>query len=203
MTRVGVVEDHPVLARALRQLLEDASFTVSFVSGTVAEARTALAQCDVDIVLLDIALPDGTGYELLGEVEDSTARRPQFIVLSSSDDAAAVGSAERAGARGFISKVATPGHIVAAVRDVASGKVAFDLRVDRPRGEPRESDEMLSPREVACLALVAEGLSNREVGEVLGISGETVKTHLDSVRAKLGAADRAQAVALGVRRGYI
>lgn len=195
--RVGVVEDHPLFRRALERLIQAQGWTLVFACEDLASARAALRGTEVDVVVLDLQLPDGSGLDLLG------TSGPPFLVISSWDDAATVKEVERAGGRGLVSKAAEDGAIAAAIRDVVAGRTAFARPRPASSTGPTASAPILSGRELECLVLVAEGLSNREIADVLGIGIETVKSHVGAILQKLAAKDRAQAVAFAVRRGLI
>ena len=197
--RIGVVEDHPLFRRALERLVLAQGWSLAFSCEDLESARAALRTIGADIVVLDLQLPDGSGLELLGPADGS-----RFLVVSSWDDAATVKEVERAGGRGLVSKSAEDGAIAAAIRDVAAGRTAFaPPRPPTGGAGVGGASPVLSGRELECLVLVAEGLSNREIGEVLGIGTETVKSHVGAILQKLAAKDRAQAVAFAFRRGLI
>lgn len=203
MIRVGVVEDHPLFRAALTDMLQKQGFAVVFVAGTIVDAREALGHHRVDVVLLDLGLPDGSGLELIDVVRTDVADEfaPRFVVLSSFDDAKTVSSVERSGCDGFLSKVAEPAAIAACVRAVAHGKRVFEWCPREHAAAPE--GPVLTEREAECLTLAAEGMTNVGIAAVLGVSSETVKTHMAAVRLKLGASDRAQSVAIAVRRGIL
>lgn len=204
MTRVAIVEDHPLFHAALTAMLAKQGFEVVFVATTVAEARTLLGEHVVDVVLLDLGLPDGSGLELVRERLGCDVHReggPRYVVLSSFDDGRSMASVERSGCEGFVSKLAEPSAIAACVRAVARGERVFDWRPGQVTSDGVAA--VLTERESACLALTAEGMTNAEIASVLGVSSETVKTHMAAIRAKLGANDRAHAVAIAVRRGLL
>lgn len=199
MTRVGIVEDHPLFGDALRRVLTDSGFEVVFHVASVAAGADALRLHSPDVVLLDLSLPDGDGLELPRRFGAEFIARPVWIVLSSFDDVRRANAARAAGCRGFLSKTQHVEHIVAAIRETLSGEEVIEPRAKQLVGEVRGPTE----RELACLALVAEGFTNRDIAQALGVSAETVKTLLSNVRDKLGAADRAQAVALAYERGLL
>ncbi|MFN2321894.1 MAG: LuxR C-terminal-related transcriptional regulator [Trueperaceae bacterium] len=194
---VGVVEDHPLFRRALERLVHAQGWSLVFSCEDLESAGAALRTSGPDVVVLDLQLPDGSGLELLG-----AAGGTRFLVVSSWDDVATVKEVERAGGRGLVSKSAEDGAIAAAIRDVAAGRTAF-APARQPAAGATEASAVLSGRELECLVLVAEGLSNREIGDVLGIGTETVKSHVGAILQKLAAKDRAQAVAFAFRRGLI
>ena len=201
MTRplnVGIVEDHPLFRRALERLLEAQGWCVVFAEGTLADARSALQRSEVDVVLLDVALPDGSGYEMI----ESAPEKVGFLVVTSQDDGASAAAAERAGATGFVSKLADDGAIAAAVRDVAAGRRTYAPRLVVAETPARDGD-VLTQRERECLVLIAEGMTNREIASILGIGIETVKTHVASILLKSKASDRAHAIAHAFRVGWV
>jgi DNA-binding NarL/FixJ family response regulator len=147
-------------------------------------------------------LPDGSGLDLAADamIQANKTDVPRFVVLSSREEASWIAEAKRVNCSGYIAKSAPPHRIAAIVRAVARGERVFEIR---GVASGMSAEPTLTSRELSCLALVAEGLTNREIAEVLGVTSETIKSHLSVVREKLGASDRAQAVAIGVRRGLV
>jgi DNA-binding NarL/FixJ family response regulator len=177
-------------------------------AASVAEARArALATGPCDLAILDLGLPDGSGIDLVTEFR--AHGWPRIVVLASSDDPYAVRSAFQAGAQAYLLKSASPMVVTDGVRRVLDGGVYADpsvapvlatgTRVPGTDNTPRE----LSAREVEVLQLVADGQSNKEIGEALNLSALTVKSHLSRIGRKLGTGDRAQMVALAMRAGVI
>jgi DNA-binding NarL/FixJ family response regulator len=205
---VLVVDDHPLLREAIAARLAQMGAGTVHEAATVAEARaraTATGPCD--LAILDLGLPDGSGIELVTELRNHGW--PRIVVLASSDDPYAVRSAFQAGAQAYLLKSASPMVVTDGVRRVLEGGVYADpsvapvlatgTRVPGTDNTPRE----LSAREVEVLQLVADGQSNKEIGEELSLSALTVKSHLSRIGRKLGTGDRAQMVALAMRAGVI
>lgn len=205
---VLVVDDHPLLREAIAARLAQMGAGTVHEAATVAEARaraTATGPCD--LAILDLGLPDGSGIELVTELR--TSGWPRVVVLASSDDPYAVRAAFQAGAQAYLLKSASPVVVTDGVRRVLEGGVYADpnvapvlatgTRVPGTDNTPRE----LSAREVEVLQLVADGQSNKEIGEELSLSALTVKSHLSRIGRKLGTGDRAQMVALAMRAGVI
>ena len=205
---VLVVDDHPLLREAIAaRLLQMGAGTVH-EAASMAEARArALATGPCDLAILDLGLPDGTGIDLVTELR--TQGWPRIVVLASSDDPYAVRAAFQAGAQAYLLKSASPMVVTDGVRRVLDGGVYADpsvapvlaagTRVPGTDNTPRE----LSGREVEVLQLVADGRSNKEIGEALNLSALTVKSHPSRIGRKLGTGDRAQMVALAMRAGVI
>ena len=205
---VLVVDDHPLLREAIATRLSQMGAGTVHEAATVAEARArALASGPCDLAILDLGLPDGSGLDLVGELR--SLGWPRIVVLASSDDPFAVRSAFQAGAQAYLLKSASPSIVTDGVRRVLDGGVYADpnvapmlaagTRVPGTDNTPRE----LSAREVEVLQLVADGRSNKEIGEALNLSALTVKSHLSRIGRKLGTGDRAQMVALAMRAGVI
>jgi DNA-binding NarL/FixJ family response regulator len=205
---VLVVDDHPLLREAIAARLTQMGAGTVHEAATVAEARArALATGPCDLAILDLGLPDGSGIELVTELRGHGW--PRIVVLASSDDPYAVRSAFQAGAQAYLLKSASPVVVTDGVRRVLEGGVYADpsvapilatgTRVPGTDNTPRE----LSAREVEVLQLVADGQSNKEIGEGLNLSALTVKSHLSRIGRKLGTGDRAQMVALAMRAGVI
>jgi DNA-binding NarL/FixJ family response regulator len=202
MISVLIADDHPVVRQGISVLLsvhEDMA-----VAGEAADGEQTLilaAELKPDVLLLDLKLPGLDGLAVLGQLsERSPATRA--LVLTSAADRSAVSLALRAGAAGFLYKDVDPDALVRAIRSVhdghtlVAGEVA-DVLSERPSGRGLPA---LTRREREVLALLAEGQSNREIGRSLGVSEKTIKTHVSSVLAKLGVADRTQAAVLAIRQ---
>jgi len=204
MITVLIADDHPVVRQGISVLLgvhEDMS-----VVGEAADGREALDLAErlkPDVLLLDLKLPDLDGVTVLRELaERSCATRA--LVLTSAADQAQVILALRAGAAGLLYKDVDPDALVRAIRSVHDGHtlLAPDAAVLLSTGPGSEGRGIgsLTTREREVLSLLAEGRSNREIARTLGVSEKTVKTHVSSVLAKLGVADRTQAAVLAVRQ---
>ena len=198
--RLALVEDHPLYRDALVRGLRSASYEVVLAVGSLAElpADTSVLCRAIDLLVVDVELPDGSGVDLARRVVSTCQSRVPVVVLSSHDDARTVSEVQAAGCSAFVSKAVALEELVEVLRSVALGRVSFPA-VDTTHVSPGH----LSSRELDCLTLVAEGFSNREIAETLGVSRETVKTTLDNARNKLGANDRAHAVALALEHNML
>ncbi len=202
---VLIADDHPVVRQGLRVLLslEDDIEVVGEV-GDGAEAVELAAALVPDVILLDLKLPVLDGLGVLAELRDR-GLPCHTLVLTSVADQASVTVAMRAGAAGFLYKDVDPDALVRAVRAVHDGntvlapEAAGSLVRSRARSAAVAGLDALTPREREVLAQVAEGRSNREIARLLHMSEKTVKTHVSSVLAKLGVADRTQAALYAVR----
>jgi DNA-binding NarL/FixJ family response regulator len=202
---VLIADDHPVVRQGLRVLLslEDDIEVVGEV-GDGAEAVELAAALVPDVILLDLKLPVLDGLGVLAELRDR-GLPAHTLVLTSVADQASVTVAMRAGAAGFLYKDVDPDALVRAVRAVHDGntvlapEAAGSLVRSRARSTAVAGLEALTAREREVLAQVAEGRSNREIARLLHMSEKTVKTHVSSVLAKLGVADRTQAALYAVR----
>jgi DNA-binding NarL/FixJ family response regulator len=201
MTRVLIVDDHPVFRNGMRSLLEASGIDVVGEAATGAQAIDLAARSNPDVVLMDLGLPDMSGVEATGRI---VAGRPaaRVLVVSLYQDDGSVEQAIRAGARGYVVKDAPADEVIAAVQAVASGSAVIGgSLVDRlatlvhaRAGDVREGDfPSLTSRERQVLALVANGMSNAAIAERLGLSGKTVANYVSVVLAKLEVTDRHQA----------
>ena len=150
-----------------------------------------------DVVVADVTMTDGSVLDALAGLARA-APATRVLLLSATDDPAAVTTALERGAAGFLSKETDADTLAVHVRDVAAGKTVLDARsaaAVATRLRDPAPVEALSAREIEVLRLVAEGKSNPEIGQALFVAASTVKTHLDRVYGKLGVNDRAAAVA--------
>ncbi|EST19012.1 response regulator [Streptomyces roseochromogenus] len=205
--RVFLLDDHEVVRRGLTDLL-DAEPDISVV-GDADTAEHALVRGPAlrpDVAVLDVRLPDGDGISVCRELR---SRMPELacLMLTSFDDEDALLNAIMAGASGYVLKQIKGSDLVSAVRTVASGQSMLDpattarlmrsLRTD-PAETPSLPSELagLSPRERDILALIGDGLTNREIGRKLYLSEKTVKNHISRMLSKLGVQRRVQAAVL-------
>ncbi len=202
MTRVAIIDDHVVVRAGLKYLIEaepDLSFAGEFGGGL--GAAEFVASVKPDVTLLDVRMPDKGGIETLREIlaKDPKAR---VVMLTTSDTEEDVYRAIEDGALGYVMKESSVETIVAAIHAALAGEVFMTDEVRRIY-ETRKGAKGLSPRETEVLKLAAQGLGNREIGARLGISENSVKMHLKRSFFKLGASDRAEAVSLASKRGFL
>ena len=207
MTRVFLVDDHEIVRRGVAELLErEHDLEVVGEAGTVAQALARIEATSPDVAVLDMRLPDGDGIDLCRELR---SRRPELacLILTAYDDDAAAMSAVLAGAAGYVLKNVRGTTIVEDVRAVAKGRSLIDRAVSAKVAEqatrhdhddPRFS--ALNLRERQVLALIADGLTNRQIGEQLGLAEKTVKNYVSGLLSKLGFERRTQAAIYQLER---
>jgi DNA-binding NarL/FixJ family response regulator len=206
MIRVLIVDDHPVVREGIGAVLErEADIEVVGAAETLADARRVAATRRPDVILLDLKLPDAKGVE---EGVGAFAREGRAVVVFTAYDGDDdVFRAIRAGARGYLLKGSPAADIVQAIRQVHGGESYLSPRIAAKLvtgvASPRARAGLLSARERGVLRLVAAGLSNRQIAQALSISERTVKFHVTSLFNKLGAENRAQAVAVAAARGLL
>ncbi|MEY2247526.1 response regulator [Streptomyces sp. BF23-18] len=207
-TRISllIVDDHPVVRDGLRGMFESApGFTVLGEAVNGAEAVERAAVLDPDVILMDLRMPGGGGVDAIAELTRRRSRA-RVLVLTTYDTDSDTLPAIEAGATGYLLKDAPRDDLFTAVRAAAEGRTVLSPAVaSRLVSAVRApaSAESLSAREREVLALVAKGTSNRGIARELFISEATVKTHLTHVYGKLGAKDRAAAVATAYERGIL
>ena len=202
MTTVAIVDDHSVVRMGMKYvLMTDTNFKFVGEADDGAEAAALVARVHPDILLLDVRMPGTGGIDALKEVR---AKFPdqRVVMLTMSDAEEDVYQALTLGARGYVIKDNSPVNIIGALKTVMAGELAISESV-RSVYEARKSERGLTGREKEILVLVSKGCSNTEIGDILHLSPNTVKNHLKNLFEALGAADRAEAVAIGIRRGLI
>lgn len=195
--RTFVVDDHELIRRALHDLLSaEDDIDVVGEAASVEEASHEIPQSRPDVVVLDLRLPDGEGIDVVHRVRDAVPDT-RWLVLTSFDDPGEVRAAVEAGVAGYLLKDTASTECVRAVRRVASGQGVLDPTVARhliDRGHsPEAALARLTPQEHRVASLLAEGLTNRQIGARLGLAEKTVKNHVSAVLTKLGAANRTEA----------
>ena len=199
------MDNHPLIVRALEQSLPhvDPRFDV-IASANREQTLTALARHpDCALVLLDLMLPGAHGFDLLGELRLDYPRLP-IVVLSATHDRATVGAALAAGARGYVSKTASPDALLDAIRTVLGG--ARGVIVDIAHGGARRSDIPtqglgLTQRQAEVLQLLVQGKPNKLICRDLRLSEGTVKVHVSAILKALNVHSRSQAIVELTRRG--
>ena len=200
--RVFSVDDHPLLREGIATLVNNQPDMVLVgEASTGAEAIQQFKQHAPDVTLLDLRLPDMSGIDVLIAIR-SEFPAARIVMLTTFEGDVEVQRALQAGARGYLLKNMPPVELLDVIRQVHEGKKRIPPEIASQLLE-HLSDEGLTEREVEVLREVADGNRNREIAERLFISEETVKVHIKHIMEKLGAADRTQAVAIGVRRGII
>lgn len=206
LVRVYLLDDHDVVRHGLRSLLE-ASGSISVVgeSGLATEAIARIPALRPDVAILDGRLPDGSGIEVCRAVR-SVDPGINVLILTSYDDDESMFEAIIAGAAGYILKEIRGSDIVDAVLRAAAGYSLIDPGVvsrvlDRIRKGPETAPELsvLTERERELLGLIAEGMTNRQIGEHMFLAEKTVKNYVTSILGKLGLERRTQAAVLATR----
>ena len=207
MIRLLLVDDHEIVRRGLRELLEAQSdLEVVAQAGTLEDAL-AIDLDALDVAVLDVRLPDGSGVDLCRMLRD---KRPDLacLMLTSFADNDALNASVLAGARGYVLKNVRGDDLVTSIRRVANGEMLLsDEQIERARERLRRQItedirlESLSAQESRILELLSEGLSNREIADVMFLAEKTVKNYVSNLLAKLGFQRRTEA-ALFAQRQY-
>jgi DNA-binding NarL/FixJ family response regulator len=208
--RVLIVDDHPVTRDGLRtafNMADEIDVVGEAASGE--EALQVVDQTEPDIVFMDVRMPGMNGIQatrLIREQHPDT----RVILFTIDESRASVAEAIQAGVSGYLLKDASVGELINAARQAMAGKAVIHPSLTQAFIEevqlvdrPTTAEAPLSPREVEILQKIAYGATTKEVADQLGISFHTVKTHLERIFEKLGANDRAQAVAIAIREGLV
>jgi two-component system response regulator DevR len=197
--RVFLLDDHELVRRGLRDLVERAGFEVVGEAGTAAEGRVRILALRPQVAILDGRLPDGSGIDVCRDVR-SADPSIACLILTSYDDDEALFAAIMAGAAGYVMKQVRGNELVEGVRRVAAGQSLLDPAVtervlNRLREGPAQDSRLvgLSEQERKVLDLIAEGLTNRQIGSRMFLAEKTVKNYVSRLLAKLGLESRTQA----------
>lgn len=206
-TRIFLLDDHEVVRRGVRDLLEaEEDFEVVGEAGSAHDALDRLETAHPDVALLDVQLGDGTGIEV---ARDIRSRHPevQCLMLTSFADDEALFDSIMAGAAGYILKQVRGNELVDGVRRVAAGQSLLDPAMtgrvlERLRDEQREDERLatLTDQERRILELLAEGLTNRQIGDRMYLAEKTVKNYVSNVLMKLGMERRTEAAVYAARQ---
>src|SRR5690242_9795186 len=204
--RVYLLDDHAVVRQGLKTFLESSGdIEVVGESALASEATARIPALRTDVAVLDARLPDGSGIEVCRTVR-AVDPHIKALILTSYDDDEALFAAIMAGAAGYVLKEITGHDLIGAVHQVAQGNSLIDptltARVlERVRNGPSTAPELadLTEQELKLLALIAEGLTNRQIGERMFLAEKTVKNYVSSILAKLGLERRTQAAVLAAK----
>jgi DNA-binding NarL/FixJ family response regulator len=211
-TSILIADDHNVVRRGLRMILDgEPDLEVVAEASDGAEAVERALGDDIDLAILDVAMPRLTGLQAASEL---SKRRPDLktLILSMHDNERYFFEALRAGASGYVLKTAADRDLVEACRAtmrgepfIYSGAVKALIRdhLERVKEDPSASDELLTPRELEIVKLVAEGHSTKEIAEALVISEKTVERHRANILDKLEMRDRVALTRYAIRRGLV
>lgn len=203
--RVFLLDDHEIVRRGLRDVLEAEGFEVVGEAGTAAEALARIPATSPDVAVLDVRLPDGDGVQVCREIRDRRPDLPCLMLTSFADDEALF-DAIMAGASGYVLKQIRGADLVEAIRQVAEGKSLLDptatARVlERLRHGSADDERLaqLTEQERRILELLAEGLTNRQIAERMFLAEKTVKNYVSNLLAKMGMQRRTEAAVYAAR----
>ena len=208
--RIFVVDDHPVVRDGLVTILStQPDFTVVGEASSGLEAIDRVAQLKPDVLLLDLEMPQMDGVAVLRHFRDNKVD-VRTIVFTAFDTDERILEAVQAGARGYLLKGAERQELFNAIRVVYEGGSLLQpviasrlLQQMSEAGQPAKAVDILTPRELEVLNLLAQGLQNKEIANALVISERTVKYHVSSIMSKLGAGNRTEAVAIAANQGLV
>jgi len=200
--RVLSVDDHPLMREGIARILNDEpEITLVAQAASGAEAIRQFRQHRPDVTLLDLRLPDMSGIDVLVAIRTEYCDAKVLVLTTATGDVE-IQRALKAGARGYILKSMLPPEITDAIRQVYHGKKHVPpevaAQIAQHVGEPE-----LTSRELEVLRHLAGGNRNRDIGDLLFVSEETIKAHVKNIMEKLGASDRTEAIAIAVRRGIM
>lgn len=200
--RILIADDHPVVVAGLTSMLSTQSgIEVVGTASTGEEALDALRSQSADLLLLDLRMPGMNGIETLRALTRA-AIRVRAIILTSYETDEDIYRAVQAGAQGYLLKDAPQSDMIEAIHAVARGKRYFPHYIARKLAERMMRTDLTS-REVEVLQMLARGLTNKEIGSALRISGNTVRNHVNSIIEKLEVSDRTEAATCAIYRGII
>jgi DNA-binding NarL/FixJ family response regulator len=201
--RVMIADDHPVVREGLVAILrsqKDINVVAQATNGE--EACERYDQLSPDVLMLDLRMPKKDGLQVLTELMARPAPKPRVIMMSTHEREDDIRRSLTAGAKSYLVKGANPQQIRETVRTVAAGRSLLPPEIASRLAESMAHPQ-LSERELQVLHYIAIGKSNKEIGQVLYISENTVKGHVKSILAKLDAMGRTEAIAVALRRGLI
>jgi DNA-binding NarL/FixJ family response regulator len=200
--RILGVDDHPLLREGIAAIItSQPDMVLVSQAANGAEAIQQYREHRPDVTLMDLRLPDLNGIDVMIAIRGEFPEA-RIIMLTTFEGDVEIQRALEAGARGYLLKNMPPSELAQVIRQVHAGKKRIPPEIAAQLAE-HMSDDNLTAREVEVLQQIAGGNRNRDIGDLLHISEETVKVHIKHIMDKLGAKDRTQAIAIAVRRGII
>jgi DNA-binding NarL/FixJ family response regulator len=200
--RVMSVDDHPIVRDGIAAIINlQPDMTLVGAAETGTQALQQFIELRPDIALVDLRLPDMTGFELIKKLKDKSPNA-RIIVLSSHEGDVDIQRALEAGAAGYVVKGIVREELLETIRSVHAGKRRLPPAIAQKLAE-HMADEAISPRELDVLKLMATGKRNKEISTDLAIAEDTVKMHVRNILSKLHVNDRTEAVTIALRRGII
>ncbi|HZE27892.1 MAG TPA: response regulator transcription factor [Terriglobales bacterium] len=200
---VLLVDDHSLVRRGFRRLLEDEpDIAVVGEAGDGAEAVRLAQELKPDVIVMDCAMPGTSGLIATRQILQ-TSPQQAILMLSMHSEETLVRQALEAGARGYVLKNAVDLELPAAIRKVAAGEVVLDPQVSRPGALKGERNGGLTVRELEILQLIVDGKSNKEIADQLGLSANTVAVHRANIMDALGIHKTAELVVYAIRNGLV
>src|SRR6202008_1607240 len=198
-----IVDDHPVVREGLAAIFKSQKdIKIVAEAGDGDEACKLYDKLSPDVVLLDLRMPNKDGLHAISELMTRNPPKPRIIVMTTYESEEDIRRTLKAGAKGYLAKGTAPQEIREAVRKVAKGDSLLPPSIASKLAESMAHPE-LSERELQVLQYMANGRSNKEIGQVLYISENTVKAHVKSILAKLDAMGRTEEIVMGIKRGWI
>jgi len=200
--RVLCVDDHPIVRDGIAAIIGlQPDMMLAGAAATGGEALERFLELRPDVTLVDLRLPDMSGFDLIKKIKDKSPNA-RIIVLSSHEGDVDIQRALEAGAQGYVVKGIVRGELFEIIRSVHAGKRRLPAAVAQKLAE-HMADEAISPRELEVLSLMATGKRNKEIAGELSIAEDTVKMHVRNIFSKLQVNDRTEAVTIALRRGII
>jgi DNA-binding NarL/FixJ family response regulator len=200
--RVFCVDDHPIVRDGIAAIINlQPDMVLAGAAATGGEALERFFELRPDVALVDLQLPDMSGFDLIKKIKDKSPNA-RVIVLSSHEGDVDIQRALEAGAQGYVVKGIVREELLESIRSVHAGKRRLPAAVAQKLAE-HMSDEAISPRELEVLSLMAAGKRNKEISSELSIAEDTVKMHVRNILSKLQVNDRTEAVTVALRRGII
>src|SRR6202163_89606 len=200
--RVLCVDDHPVVRDGMAAIINlQRDMVLAGAAATGGEALERFLELRPDVALIDLQLPDMSGFDLIKKIKDKSPNA-RIIVLSSYEGDVDIQRALEAGAQGYVVKGLVREELLESIRTVHAGKRRLPAPVAQNLAE-HMADEAISVRELEVLSLMATGKRNKEIAGELSIAEDTVKMHVRNILSKLQVSDRTEAVTIALRRGII
>jgi DNA-binding NarL/FixJ family response regulator len=200
--RVLCVDDHPIVRDGIAAIINlQPDMMLVSATATGGEALERFSAVRPDVALVDLRLPDMSGFDLIRKIKDKSPNA-RIVVLSSHEGDVDIQRALEAGAQGYVVKGLVREELLETIRSVHAGKRRLPAAVAQKLAE-YVADEPISPRELEVLSLMAAGRRNKEIAGQLSIAEDTVKMHVRNILSKLQVNDRTEAVTIALRRGII